>query len=403
MTGRPGNIKNRDCSVPLPSAIEDDNFQAEEGPIASDDTQARPSQSRASASIPSKRALQPSSQSETITSSLGPGPASRIPLGNAAYFVHYTKLNILTAEVLGKLYAAKTAKSMWSDVQTLISELDIKLSKWKSELPSSFDFGRKQRDQTFLRQRMCLGFLYNSTRAIINRPCLCRIERRIPNESGTSKEMCRFGAHACVDAARSSLNFIPDEPNTIGLCNISPWWCVLHYIVQAGAILVIELAFRAEHAPQEADGILKDAKKAVNWLHAISAGSLAAHRSWTSLDRLLRLAAPRVGGNTADMPQDIPEAPDAKMTGVKPTGPEQATVDQLWESDIWNQDQFLLEQPRMVFGGVTQGSYPFGQFMPIHGHPVFTDGETSSMFPTSSQIENMTDPEEEWPRPHQAE
>jgi hypothetical protein len=429
MTGRPGGISSRDCSAPLPSAIEDDNFPAEGEAPTSGPSLGGPSQLRESRSttqqtsqaaqtifaapptpVPTRTVSQPFSEPESATPPrLGPTPVS-LP-GNATFFLHYVKLNILTAEVLSTLYTVDTAKTAWSDVQTLINDLDTKLSKWRSELPISYDFGRKQRNQTFLRQRMCLGFLYNSTKAIINRPCLCRTERRIPNESDRSKQFSRLAAHACVDAARSSLNLIPDEPNTVGLYSVSPWWCVLHYIVQAGTILVIELAFRAEHAPQDAEGILNDAKKAVNWLHAMSTNSLAARRSWISLNRLLQLAAPRVGGNTADMPQDAPETPDTRMAGVEHTNPEPTAVSLFQETDIWNQEQFLMKQTPMVFGGVTQGPYlfghmpvasPFDQFMPFSSHPLFTDADVGSMFPTSSQMENIgaavgSSPPQQWP------
>ncbi|KAI9778270.1 MAG: hypothetical protein M1839_008294 [Geoglossum umbratile] len=401
MTGRPGGISPHSCSTPLPLKVEDDDFPAEGGPLSSGLSRGGPSQLRELCATPQRvsrtvhstfAASQPSPKPES-TASPGPGSTPIAPPGNATYFLHCTKLNILTAEVLSNLYAADATKMIWSDTQALIGDLNTKLSKWKSELPGLYDFGRNQRDQTFLRPRVCLGFLYNSTKTIINRPCLCRTERQIPNESDRSKQFSRLAANACVDAARSSLSFIPNEPNAVGLYSISPWWCVLHHIVQAGTILVIELTFRAEHAPQDAEGILNDAKKAVNWLHAMSANSFAAQRSWTSLNRLLRLAAPRVGGSTEDMPRDAPGSPDTGMAGTEQTGPEYTATTQFQETDIWNQEQFRMEQSPVVFGGVTHGSYPFGympvatsfdQFMPTYDHPVFSDADVRFIFPTSS-------------------
>jgi hypothetical protein len=111
------------------------------------------------------------------------------------------------------------------------------------------------------------------------------------------------------------------------------------------------------------------------------------------------------------MPQDAPEAPDTEMTGIEHTSTEHTTAAHFLEAGMWNPEQFLMEQPPMVFSGVTQASYPFGhmpiatpfdQFMPIHGHPVFTDADVRSMFPTSSQIESMgvaegSSPPREWP------
>lgn len=63
---------------------------------------------------------------------------------------------------------------------------------------------------------------------------------------------------------------------------------------------------RAEHNPQQADGLLKDSKKLVSWLRAMGADNLAAERSWTVLSKLLIVAAPKIGGDTSDVQRDFP-------------------------------------------------------------------------------------------------
>jgi hypothetical protein len=98
---------------------------------------------------------------------------------------------------------------------------------------------------------------------------------------------------------------LPDEPNPVGLINISPWWCLLHYLVSAGTILMVEISMRAEHNPQQADGLLKDAKKVIRWLRAMAKDSIAAERSWALLTKLLIVSAPKIGGDTSDIPRDL--------------------------------------------------------------------------------------------------
>jgi len=153
---------------------------------------------------------------------------------------------------------------------------------------------------------MALAFQYQYIRIIINRPCLCRLDYRIPNESKRSRGFNRSAAAACIEAAREMIALLPDEPNPIGLISRSPWWCLLHYLVSAGTVLIAEISMRAEHNPQQADGLLKDSKKVVSWLRAMGKDNLGAERSWTVLSKLLIAAAPKIGGDTSDVQRDFP-------------------------------------------------------------------------------------------------
>lgn len=154
---------------------------------------------------------------------------------------------------------------------------------------------------------MNLAFQYHYIRIIINRPCLCRLNYRIPNESNRSRGFNRSAAATCIEAARETIALLPDEPNPVGLINSSPWWCLLHYLVSAGAILMVEMAMRAEHNPQQADGLLKDSKKVLRWLRAMAVDSLGAERSCKVLTRLLVISSSKIGGDISDVQLDFPE------------------------------------------------------------------------------------------------
>jgi hypothetical protein len=155
---------------------------------------------------------------------------------------------------------------------------------------------------------MSLAFHYHNTRILINRPCLCRLDYRIPNESDRSRGFNRSSAATCIRGARETVALLPDEPNPIWLFSVTPWWALLHYMVSAGAILMVEISMRAEHNPQQADGLLNDAKKIVRWLRAMSRNNIAAERSWTVLTKLLIVAAPKIGGDTLDVEKDLGDA-----------------------------------------------------------------------------------------------
>lgn len=314
MTGRTSTISDGDCTVPLPVPIEEEAFPLRTGGKLYGDTLGRTPRSSTQESLsPDNSTSTPSSISSgaKITPASSASPLSQQPSfesfksmapNNALYFVHYTQLSLLSHEVCHALYSPGTMSESWARVQLNIGTLEDKLERWHSGLPNLFDFGKKQRDQQFTRQRMCLGFFYYSVRILINRPCLCRVDRRIPNQSGRSRDFNRSAAISCVQAARATLNLLPDEPNTIGLYKISPWWCLLHYLMQAASVLMLELAIRADHMPFEAEEILRCAKKAVRWLNKMSDECLAAHRAWELCTNLLTKVASRVGRDVHDLP-----------------------------------------------------------------------------------------------------
>lgn len=164
---------------------------------------------------------------------------------------------------------------------------------------------------------MALAFQFHNARILINRPCLCRLGYQIPNESNRSRGFDRSAAATCVSGARETVALLPDEPNPRGLIATSPWWCLLHYLVSAGAILMMEIAMRAEHNPQQAEALLNDAKKIVRWLRAMSKDNIAAERSWAVLSKLLLVSAPRIGGDTTDVERDLDGFNAAKQRSEK--------------------------------------------------------------------------------------
>lgn len=83
---------------------------------------------------------------------------------------------------------------------------------------------------------------------------------------------------------------------------MSPWWCTLHYLMQAVTVLLLELAFRAQHVPEKATMVSKAAKKALDWLSTLSKTNMASERAWKLCDGFLRRLAPHIGINVNDFP-----------------------------------------------------------------------------------------------------
>lgn len=409
MTGRPTSMNEDDCTAPLPFPIEEEAFPSS-GKLYGDTPQTfRPFSAHNSRS-PDNSISTPSSycsgvKSVSASSSSPPSQQSSSESGksvapnNALYFVHYTLLSTLTQEVLGHLYSPQTMSESWARVQYLIGVHDLKLERWRSDLPSLFDFGKKQRDQRFARQRMSLGFFYYSAKIMINRPCLCRVDRRIPNETGKSKDFNRAAATNCVHAAKTMLGLLPDEPNPIGLYKLAPWWCLLHYLMQAATALMLELAIRADHMPFEAEEIVDCAKKAVRWLNKMSDEDYAAQRAWTICYEMLRRVAGKVGRDVRDLSDSTSRSRsttegDRFMMSTPSYIPHQTQ----YQNDLVDGQQYFgPQQDHLGHGDEQAGNLSVfhpsiytlhDEFMP---YPQLETSHFSSMFPSSGQMDIMAD------------
>ena len=302
MTGRIPSFSDVDCTCPLPLPVDEggivDNPMLRR--LSSHDSGHNERVISTSSSTQSSGIITSPDESHSSISQQG-NRSDNFPPSIGLYFYHYTKLSIFTNQVLSRLYRAAEMKKSWAETQSTIAELGAGLEKWRQELPLLFDFTKRMRDQQWIRQRKTLGFFYYSTMLIINRPCLCRVDRRIANESGKAKQFDQATAAKCVHAAIDMLNLLPDEPNPVGMYTQCPWWCLVHHLVEAAVVCMLELSFRANHMPHEVDEVFESADKAVQWLRSMSVGDLAASRAWQMCDEMLRKISPKVGKSVSDM------------------------------------------------------------------------------------------------------
>ena len=372
ITGRPSMIRARDCTVPLPSlSTRKESFS---------DTQSS-NISHAPSPMEAARDL----GSFNVIPAPMPDSAK-----SPAYFLYYVELNTLAQAAVTKLYAPEVKHLKWAKIQKRITELDQELLQWSTKVSKTFDVQTPPVNPQSEAYRTALGILFNSTRAIIHRPCLCRLDRRIPHQSKNSHELNLDCANKCVHAARAILAHLPDRFN-LQVFHSGPLWWLLHpHLKRACTVLILELAYRAPHMPSESEDILLDAKKAVNWLHAISTTSGPATRSWLTLSRLLKLAAHKVGGNTADIVDPDDQFPTQFSDHRPPptTGPfapnHGAAGSSAWPSLEGHSRDQLPEPP--LFGDLeTLGLDQFG-FSPGIGFP--------NLFPTASEMEGMAGQEQ---------
>ncbi|KAL8654982.1 MAG: hypothetical protein Q9226_003218 [Calogaya cf. arnoldii] len=215
-------------------------------------------------------------------------------------FLQYVQLSSLADSVLAALYSAHIRHIKWSELQATIRELDQKACDWNTNLSCSFEMDpscqRPEQDSG----RIAIGMFFHSIRVLINRPCLCQLDRRITRQSDTSGSINAAAALRCVTSARAILSLIPNEPEPEIIYRGPFWWMGFHYLKRATTVLIQEITFQSENTSAASADIVTDAIKAINWLYALGLSSSPAYSAWVTLSRLLLRAAQEFGGDVSD-------------------------------------------------------------------------------------------------------
>ncbi|KAI4224161.1 MAG: hypothetical protein LQ349_007285 [Xanthoria aureola] len=307
MTGRPAAFAATDCSAPLPVPLDEASFMSSiEGyktPAVNRLRRVSTSESRSTASSTpssiSSRHKSPSDPS-TLRSPGGPTEATDVAPNIGLFFLYVARLSNINDYVMQQLYRPPVLDQSWASVQSIMSQCQGRVERWRSTLPPIFDFTVRQQDREYFRARMCLGFSYYSTLTITFRPCLCKMERKMPHETGRARDIDHANAVTCILAVRSMLDLLPEQPDPAGMYQETPWWNMVHHLMQAVGILMLELSLGSPHCPNSAGELLHAAQKSVRWLRSMSSEDMAAGRAWRLSSELLQKVAPKVGARIDD-------------------------------------------------------------------------------------------------------
>lgn len=232
------------------------------------------------------------------------------PPSRALIFLYYVDLAVIVQEIVNRVYSLDSTMVPWSHIENRMGELRSRVDLWHSNLPEAFDFTRlaqkDEEDLDVLRGKLFLAFHFYSARITLGRPCLCRRDARqnAPNEKSTfSHDM----AIVTLESAHLMLGLIPDTPDALRLYRICPWWCILHYLMQAVTVLLLELSFGCIHMPDDEQRILLSSKKGVRWLFSMAQYSLPSRRAWELCNGNLRRIAMGMNYDLSDMPSSDDE------------------------------------------------------------------------------------------------
>ncbi|KAL8884785.1 MAG: hypothetical protein Q9215_007235 [Flavoplaca cf. flavocitrina] len=306
MTGRPASFSAGHCSAPLPVPLDEASFMLSDGAYqtsainklrrGSTGESGSTDVSFSASSSVSSRHKSPS-YPPTFQSPGGPLEVPNVAPNIGLFFFYVAKLSSISDDILRQLYSPSVLDRSWASVQSTGSKCYERLERWRSALPAVFDFTKSQQDREYARARMCLAFSYYGALMIARRPFLCKLERRIPNESARAKSMDVANAASCVSAAKTVIDMLPDQPDPAGMYQETPWWNMVHHLMQAVSIIMLELSLGAAHGQISTEVLLRAAEKTVRWLQSMAPGDMAASRAWKLSSELLQRVAPRVEGS----------------------------------------------------------------------------------------------------------
>lgn len=249
ITGRPSVVVDSSCSVPLPLPIPEDRFTEE-------------------------AAARRSSSTSTVTGYLD-SPVTPTGFGKSdpnpgSYIKAVVQMGIITQSILSGLYSAGTMMRSSAEIQHDIIQLGKRLDNWASTLPQEFNprlkFSEGHHPQEFFRERMLLGHLFYSGRILLTRLCIGGLGQSVRDrkDAGFMHQM----AMVCVDAAKSQLDLLPDDPDPLFLFENGPFWSIVHHFMQA--LSVVLLALSHSSLGHEGNDVLSNyAKKTIRWLRSL--------------------------------------------------------------------------------------------------------------------------------------
>ncbi|KKY16663.1 putative c6 transcription factor [Phaeomoniella chlamydospora] len=193
-------------------------------------------------------------------------------------------LDRILSESLQCLYTAETVRNSWSHIQHKMATLNIKLSTWKAYLPERY--GLKNLESGVNPQQrvdaMYLALRFLSVSILINRLSLCyrhnREDNIMPDQSRRSRETDMDNARRAVFCAQRLIQLL-SRVTLFEIYTITPWWCLLHFLVQACALLIMELVDASVHIPGSDEDILTDAQIGIDILDKMAGGNPAARKA----------------------------------------------------------------------------------------------------------------------------
>lgn len=294
MTGRFPSSTEDSCTTPLPVPFAEKDFSQSEVDQLIGDHEARvlfmrnlvlpaSAQMAEKAVLPESEARQSSIHAQhvgQIASAAAQVLAPNAPL----HFLHYVELGLIARRSVDALYAPGAGRKSWRSIEMVISALCSRADAWLSKLPAEFHF--TQGAPACERERLHLAFSFYSTKIVVTQPCLSRILLQATFDD-QAETFCATMAAMCVDMACQLIQLLPDTPDLTLIYELAPWWCIVHFIMQAITTILISLFIKEKTHTVQHPKAIDNVSKAADWLASLAEKDASAQRAWAAIQDLL--------------------------------------------------------------------------------------------------------------------
>ena len=218
----------------------------------------------------------------------------------------YTRLMCLTHEMIDQVYRPDPNLRSENQMRTTVLEFNNKLEDWARNLPGDLIFISKQPREGFNNPQMYLAFAYYSSQMVLFRPLDLLRDSQQPSKASPISNISR----ASGTAARQMMSLLPEvkvvekTPGYESTLKLSPWYCLIQYLLQAITVLMIEMV--ATRDDSERIQAFDAAIRSLRWLHILTKNHGPGSGSYRQADILLRHATSYLG---LSLPLDLPPSP----------------------------------------------------------------------------------------------
>lgn len=249
-----------------------------------------------------------------------PAPTTTEPCNSGSLLRCMAKLTMIGQRAMIGIYSAKLMAKSWKDMQGTIASLCGELETWAATLPSGLNFAQPNSSGNFRRELLIVHMSYIRVKIIITRPCLCRLDSRIANQTKFSDEFNKKMARVCVNAAKELANILSGQADAAYLYQIGPWWSMTHHLMQSLTVLLLELSYSTADISGNED-ILPKIKTLVRWLRILKKKDRVAERAYDVAFGVLQSLAFRLETDISDL---LPE--DDASFSATPTSQHQSVI-----------------------------------------------------------------------------
>ncbi|KAJ0417004.1 fungal-specific transcription factor domain-containing protein [Aspergillus carlsbadensis] len=288
MTGRLPSSTEDSCTTPLPVPFIEEDFSRDEVEQLIEDHDARSffmenlvsrsSAQSAESTLLSESSRRPSPGPSKHSDQVASAAAKILAPNSSLHFLYFVELVLIMQRAIDALYAPGAGRKSWRSIEMVISALNGKADSWLAKLPAELHFTQGAPESE--KERLSLAFSFYSTKILITQPCLSRLLRQA--SCGSQVEtFCTTMSALCGDLATEMLDLLPSTPDLPWVHQLSPWWSIVHYIMQATTVLSISLFIKQKASTVQHPRIIESVLKAAEWLACLATKDPLAQRART--------------------------------------------------------------------------------------------------------------------------